>query len=55
MLFHNHPSGNLNPSDADIQLTKKMAEAGKIMDITVLDHLIITQTSYFSFSDEGRL
>jgi DNA repair protein RadC len=55
MLFHNHPSGNLQPSHADIELTKKMTEAGKIMDISVLDHLIITQTSYYSFTDEGLL
>lgn len=55
MLFHNHPSGNLQPSHADIELTKKMTEAGKIMDISVLDHLIITQTSYFSFTDEGLM
>jgi DNA repair protein RadC len=46
-------SHSQNPSESVV--TKKMAEAGKIIDITVLDHLIITQTSYFSFSDEGRL
>jgi DNA repair protein RadC len=55
MLFHNHPSGNLQPSHADIELTKKMTEAGKIMDISVLDHLIITQTSYYSFTDESLI
>ena len=55
MLFHNHPSGNLQPSHADVELTKKMTEAGKIMDISVLDHLIITQTSYYSFTDESLI
>lgn len=48
ILAHNHPSGNLNPSKADISLTKKMIEAGKTMDIQVVDHLIITQEDYSS-------
>jgi DNA repair protein RadC len=53
---HNHPSGNRQPSDADIQITKKIAEAGKIMDIKLLDHLILTPSEgYFSFADEGLL
>ncbi len=48
ILAHNHPSGNLNPSNADILLTKKMIEAGKTMDIQVVDHLIVTQNDYNS-------
>lgn len=55
ILCHNHPSGNLKPSDADIQLTKKMKEIGKLVDVPVLDHLIITDKSYFSFGDEGLI
>ncbi|MDA9555183.1 DNA repair protein RadC [Pelobium sp.] len=55
ILSHNHPSGNLKPSDADIHLTKKLREAGKLLDITVLDHLIITDGGYFSFADESLL
>lgn len=53
ILCHNHPSGNINPSDADIQITKKLKDAGKLMDIPVLDHLIVTENGYFSFADEG--
>ena len=53
MLTHNHPSGSLKPSQADIDLTKKMAAAGRLLDIKVLDHLIITDSSYYSFADEG--
>ncbi|MFH0756359.1 MAG: JAB domain-containing protein [Bacteroidota bacterium] len=53
---HNHPSGNRQPSDADQQITKKISEAGKIMDIKLLDHLILTpDEGYFSFADEGLL
>ncbi len=55
ILCHNHPSGNLSPSDADLQITNKLKEAGKIMEIQVLDHLIITQKGYFSFADNGVL
>lgn len=55
ILCHNHPSGNLKPSDADIQLTKKMKEIGYLVDVPVLDHLIITDKSYFSFGDEGLI
>lgn len=55
ILLHNHPSGNLKPSDTDVQLTKKMAEIGKIMEIPVLDHLIVTDKGYFSFSDQGLM
>ncbi len=55
ILFHNHPSGNTQPSEADNQLTKKLKDGGKILDISVLDHLIITQKGYYSYADEGLL
>jgi DNA repair protein RadC len=55
ILSHNHPSGNLIPSQADIDLTKRMREAGKLLEITVLDHIIITSEAYYSFADEGLL
>lgn len=55
ILTHNHPSGKLHASDADIQLTKKIQNAGKQLDIPVLDHVIVTEHSYFSFADEGIL
>jgi len=53
ILCHNHPSGNLKPSKSDIDITTKLREAGKIMDIKVLDHVIVTDEKYFSFGDEG--
>jgi DNA repair protein RadC len=53
ILCHNHPSGNLIPSDADKQITKKIQKAGESLDVKVLDHLIITETKYYSFVDEG--
>ncbi len=53
ILAHNHPSGNLRPSQADIELTKKLKKAGESLDISVLDHLIITQKGFYSFADEG--
>jgi len=52
---HNHPSGNLDPSEADRKITHQLKEAGTIMDIPLIDHLIITQEGYFSFADEGLL
>jgi DNA repair protein RadC len=55
ILVHNHPSGQLKPSDQDRQLTKKMVEFGKYIDLCVLDHLIYTDSGYFSFADEGIL
>lgn len=55
ILAHNHPSGTLKPSQADIQLTKKLKTAGESLDIKVLDHLIITENAYFSFADENML
>ncbi len=53
ILAHNHPSGNLKPSQADHQITKKLKDAGNSLDIPVLDHLIIGERDYFSFVDEG--
>ncbi|MCU4156509.1 DNA repair protein RadC [Carboxylicivirga sp. A043] len=55
VLCHNHPSGNRQPSEADTKITKKMSEAGRIMDIPVLDHIIVTDDSYFSYADEGMI
>lgn len=55
ILAHNHPSGNLKPSQQDIDLTKKLYQAGKILDINVFDHLIITDDGFLSFADEGLL
>src|SRR4051794_15271284 len=55
ILSHNHPSGNLKPSRQDEELTRKIKEAGSFLDIKVLDHLIITNESYYSFADEGLL
>lgn len=55
VLCHNHPSGNLTPSRADEQLTRKIKEAAAYHDITVLDHIILTSEAYYSFADEGLL
>ena len=55
ILCHNHPSGNLKPSDADVTITTKIRDSCKTMDIQVLDHIIIADNSYFSFSDEGLI
>ena len=55
ILCHNHPSGTLMPSDADKHITKKLKMAGDSLDVKVLDHLIITETKYYSFVDEGIL
>jgi DNA repair protein RadC len=55
MLAHNHPSGGLHPSAADQSLTQKMKGAGDFLDIRVLDHLIVTPDSYFSFADNGLM
>jgi len=52
---HNHPSGNLLPSDADIQLTRRLVEAGKLLDIAVVDHLILTSRNFYSFADNGLI
>ncbi len=55
IVVHNHPSGNLKPSDSDIDLTKKIKEAGKLLEISLFDHLIIAHHRYFSFADEGLI
>ena len=55
ILAHNHPSGALQPSHADIELTKKLSNAGKLLEIQVLDHIILTSEAYYSFADEGLL
>lgn len=55
ILVHNHPSGNLKPSQADINITKKLRKAGENVDINVLDHLIIAGQAYYSFADDGAL
>jgi len=55
VLAHNHPSGHLFPSEADIKLTNKLVAAGHLLEIKVHDHLIITQKGYYSFMDEGQL
>ena len=54
-IAHNHPSGNLKPSQEDLRITKQIADAGKILNIQLLDHLIISQNAYFSFADENIL
>ena len=53
VISHNHPSGNLNPSDADRAITKKIKQASEIFDIKMIDHIIITHLGYFSFLDNG--
>ncbi len=55
ILAHNHPSGNLQPSQADLDLTKKIREAGKLLEIQLLDHVIVTSEGYYSFADEGLI
>jgi len=55
ILAHNHPSGELTPSKADKELTQKIIGAGRLLDIRVLDHIILTTESYLSFADEGLL
>ena len=55
ILCHNHPSGNIKPSEADIKLTKKIKNGGEILDINVLDHIIIGDENYFSFADQNIL
>lgn len=55
ILAHNHPSGNLNPSPEDKRLTEKIKQSGNLLDITLLDHLIITDETFYSFADEGNL
>lgn len=55
IVAHNHPSGQLFPSEEDVKITRKLTEIGKIMEIPVLDHLILTDNGYFSFADSGKL
>ena len=55
ILIHNHPSGTLKPSQSDINITNKVKKAAELMDIKVLDHLILTEDSYYSFADDGIL
>ncbi|WP_124642114.1 MULTISPECIES: RadC family protein [Amniculibacterium] len=54
-IAHNHPSGNLKPSQEDLKITKQISDAGKLMNIVLIDHLIITQTSFYSFANENLL
>lgn len=54
-VAHNHPSGNLKPSEEDLKITNQINDAGKLLNIKLIDHLIITQTAYYSFSEEGIL
>jgi DNA repair protein RadC len=55
IICHNHPSGSLKPSNADIQLTERYRAAGKLLDITLLDHLLISSEGYYSFADQGGI
>jgi|694.fasta_scaffold27792_6 DNA repair protein RadC len=55
ILAHNHPSGQLQPSQADLSLTQKMVEFGKFIDLPILDHIILTQHGYYSFGEEGKI
>jgi DNA repair protein RadC len=55
IVCHNHPSGNLTPSESDTKITQKIKEAGNLMDIQLLDHLIISDKEYYSFADNGVL
>ena len=54
-LAHNHPSGNLLPSSQDIEITKRLKQAGELLEILVLDHLILSSEGYYSFADEGMM
>ncbi|HEY0655576.1 MAG TPA: JAB domain-containing protein [Chryseosolibacter sp.] len=55
ILAHNHPSGNLTPSKADTDLTRRLSDAGKIIDIEVVDHIILTRDGYYSFAEQGAI
>jgi DNA repair protein RadC len=55
ILSHNHPSGNTKPSDADISITNKIKDAGYLLDISLLDHIIVTEDNYYSFADDDKL
>ena len=55
IVAHNHPSGDPSPSPEDVHVTRQIVEAGRLLDITVLDHIIIGRGSYFSYADSGKL
>ena len=55
IIAHNHPSGNLKPSENDNRLTRKIKEGAKLLDINLLDHVIVTKIGFYSYSDEGKL
>jgi DNA repair protein RadC len=55
ILCHNHPSGKVNPSDSDIKLTNKLVNAGKVLDINILDHIIVGEDTFYSFADENQI
>ncbi|HAE14207.1 MAG: hypothetical protein H6546_04260 [Chitinophagales bacterium] len=55
IVAHNHPSGTLRPSENDLKLTQKLKQVGDLIDVRLLDHIIITSESYYSFADEGTL
>lgn len=55
IVSHNHPSGNLQPSEADKSLTRRISDAGNVIDISLRDHIILTPNAYYSFADEGLL
>ncbi|MEI8007795.1 MAG: JAB domain-containing protein [Bacteroidota bacterium] len=55
LLGHNHPSGNIQPSEADTKLTKKLRDCGLMLDVDVLDHIIIGDDRYYSFADDGKM
>jgi DNA repair protein RadC len=55
ILFHNHPSGNISPSESDIIFTEKLRKGAKLLEINIIDHIIIGQNTYFSFADEQKL
>ena len=53
--LHNHPSGNIQPSVSDLLMTKRLKEVGDLLELPVLDHVIITEESYYSFADDGKI
>lgn len=55
LISHSHPSGNANPSNSDVELTRKFKKTGELLDIRVLDHIILCESDYYSFSDNGLL
>ena len=55
ILMHNHPSGNLDPSESDLSITENIKKALKLFEITLIDHFIVTEDSYYSFLNEGKL